>query len=131
MKTILILAFLLFINIKNAVADPCGGKGVKQITSEISILLKENTICTSDSQEQHRDNGELWDYKKGSDDPIDQTSRVGYWSIHDDQVHYSYGDKVIFHYSVFFDGARICLFDGDRKINAFKIKGVSKPCPGF
>lgn len=129
MKSAFFLAIYIFV-VKNALADPCGGKGNKLITSEISRLLQGNTICTFDSQEQHWSNGELWDYKKGPDAPIDPTSRVGFWSVHDDQVHYIY-DKLKFDYYIYFDGVRICFYDKTNTRDAFKIEGISKPCPGF
>jgi hypothetical protein len=32
-------------------------------------------------QEEHRTGGQLWDYKKGSADPIDPTTQVGTWKV--------------------------------------------------
>lgn len=54
-----------------------------------SSLLNGNTACSPAGcsgtgcswQEQHRTNGELWDFKKGSGDPVDPTSKVGTWSV--------------------------------------------------
>ena len=51
-------------------------------------LLPGNTLCAERGndkwQEQHRGNGtsgELWDYKRGGNDLIDPTKKVGTWSI--------------------------------------------------
>ena len=35
-------------------------------------------------QEEHRGDGTLWDYKKGSTDPIDPTTQVGTWTVAND-----------------------------------------------
>jgi len=62
-------------------------------TSDTTLFdtLSGNTICTSDSQEEHRLGNQLWDYKKGPSDPVDPTAQVGGWSISDTDVTYTYG----------------------------------------
>jgi len=64
-------------------------------TSDATLFdtLSGNTICTSDSQEEHRSGNQLWDYKKGPSDPVDPTAQVGGWNISDTDVTYTYGDN--------------------------------------
>lgn len=56
--------------------------------ADLTTLLPGNTVCATRGsdrwQEQHRGSGtsgQLWDYKKGADDPIDPSKQVGTWSI--------------------------------------------------
>lgn len=78
----------------NAFAVPvCSSDPQVTATTDPSIttVLSGSTVCTSDSQEQHRSGGELWDYKMGPSDPTDPTSQVGTWQISGDTVIYNYG----------------------------------------
>ena len=58
--------------------------------------LGNNTICVAKSgggwqnQEQHRNDGALLDYKRGTGDPIDPTVQIGTWSYTDVNVTYTY-----------------------------------------
>ncbi len=76
---------------------------VKEVTADpqLTTLLTGNTVCDSNAtydscakhpernpciikmgiQEQHRNGGELWDYKLGPSNVVDPTVRVGDWSI--------------------------------------------------
>jgi hypothetical protein len=53
--------------------------------AELRRVFEGNTTCAVRGnerwQEQHRVGGELWDYKKGPNDPLDPTTKVGNWSI--------------------------------------------------
>jgi hypothetical protein len=139
MKIILFLTLSLFAlgGFNIAIADTCGGGLPKLITADIKTLLNGNTVCTSDSQEQHRGgvesegvlSGQLWDYKRGSD-PIDRTSQVGSWSVSNDKVRYTYGSSN-FDNDVYSDGTNVCFDNRTTKISATIMGGTSGPCPGF
>ena len=111
--------------------DPCGGS-LPQITidADLQTLLNGNTICTSDSQEQHRAGNELWDYKKGAGDPVDPTSLVGGWSVSGGKVNYTYGAST-FANDVYASGSNVCFYNGATAITATIMSGISGPCPGF
>lgn len=108
-------------------ADPCGTQFAKRDSAQISRLLSNNTVCTSDSQEQHLSNGELWDYKKGPSDLIDPTSKVGTWSVSNDQVQYNYGD-VAYKNDVYTDNLgskpNVCFYNGTTAVSGTIINGI-------
>lgn len=86
-----------------AVAEVKGIEAVAAVAADpqLTTLLTGNTVCDSNAtydscakhpernpciikmgiQEQHRNGGELWDYKLGPSNVVDPTVRVGDWSI--------------------------------------------------
>jgi hypothetical protein len=137
MKIFISLLFLLFLGRSSIAAiDPVCTELPITINANINTVLSGNTICTADSQEQHRSGNELWDYKKGSD-PVDHTSRVGSWEVSNSQVKYTYGGDV-FNTNVYSnatdlsaDGITVCFHNGKTKVTAIKKNGITGPCPGF
>lgn len=104
-----------------------------------TTLLNGNTACSPANcnaagctwQEQHRTNGELWDYKKGSD-PVDPTSKEGTWSIASTgKVTHSYsGGGGSYTYDVKSNGSGSYSFCGGPAEIFFSVKtGVAAGCP--
>jgi len=90
-RTIYFTAFLLSFALSNNSFALCTNSWTQVDPSEV---LPDNTVCTSDSQEQHRTTTEgdnLWDYKKGPSDPVDPTAPVGNWTATSTHVTYNYG----------------------------------------
>lgn len=93
MKNIFILtaALLLMTAMTGEAMADCATNQVKNIASganNLTALLETNTVCqapgadeTHGAQEQHRIGGQLWDYKKGSADPVDPTAQIGNWTV--------------------------------------------------
>ena len=104
----------------------------------LTTILAGNTVCTSDSQEQHRANSELWDYKEGNNSG-DRTARVGTWSISGNKVSYSYGNSPNYrgnsagHYALFDnhdDSYSFCIGKKEVAI-AISIEPGAVGCPNF
>jgi hypothetical protein len=135
MKCLLFATSSLFVLIASneAIAadpDPCGGHLQVRDTIQIKGLLSGNTVCTSDSQEQHRPNNQLWDYKMGPNDIVDPTSQVGTWSISDNKVHYTYGNQT-YHNEVYSTTAnpnatnvKLCFFNGTTPVSGRLVSGI-------
>ncbi len=70
----------------------------------LTNLVSGNTVCATSGtktwQEQHRAGGQLWDYKKGPNDPVDPSKQVGTWSIAGNNVTYSYTGGPSYTYSI-------------------------------
>ncbi|HET9644986.1 MAG TPA: hypothetical protein VFP68_16895, partial [Burkholderiaceae bacterium] len=81
--------------------------------TELRRAFEGNTTCAVRGserwQEQHRVGGELWDYKKGANDPLDPTTKVGNWSIvssgNNARLVYNYGSGGSSVYDVYQNGA--------------------------
>lgn len=77
--------------------------------SALTTLVSGNTVCATKGadkwQEQHRSGGQLWDYKKGSSDPVDPSKQVGTWRIGSNEVTYSYTGDSSYTYSVHDEGS--------------------------
>ncbi len=124
-----ILVFFVLFSNSSAFAESCTGTAIQ--TGTIRTLLNGNTICTNDSQEQHRNGvevagvlkGDLWDFKKGAGDPVDPTSQVGTWEIHDDKVYYTYGSSTYAN-TVYVNGTNICFDNGQTITLATKKDGI-------
>lgn len=75
----------------------------------LRTLVEGQTVCGiagSDKwQEEHKANGELWDYKKGPNDPIDPQKQVGTWSISSNAITYTYGPNVSYSFTVHDEGS--------------------------
>lgn len=103
-----------------------------------TTLLSGNTVCSPANcnatscnwQEQHRTNGELWDYKKGAD-PVDPTSKEGTWSVASTgKVTHSYTGGSSYIYDVKNNGSGSYSFCGGPAEIFFSVKpGVGAGCP--
>lgn len=78
------------------------------IVTDLNALLAGKTVCVAEdvhqppftdkpalspfwaSQEEHRADGSLWDYKRGPSDSLDPTKKLGTWSISGNNITYSY-----------------------------------------
>ena len=76
--------------------------------SALTTLISGNTVCATRGadkwQEQHRIGGQLWDFKKGSSDPVDPSKQVGTWGIASNNVTYSYTGGPSYTYTVHDEG---------------------------
>jgi len=74
----------------------------------LTTLISGNTVCATQGtdkwQEQHRSGAQLWDYKKGSSDPVDPSKQVGTWVIASNNVTYSYTGGPSYTYTVHDEG---------------------------
>lgn len=74
----------------------------------LRTLVEGRTVCgiagNDKWQEEHKANGELWDYKKGPNDPVDPQKQVGTWSISGNAVTYNYGPNAIYSFTVHDEG---------------------------
>lgn len=61
--------------------------GTQVTDAALTTLLSNKTVCAGSGvgmgrwQEEHRTDGTLWDYKKGSTDAVDPTKQVGTWAV--------------------------------------------------
>lgn len=107
--------------------------------SSATSLLSGNTVCSPANcsgtsckwQEQHRTNGELWDYKKGSNHPVDPTSKEGSWSVaNNGKVTNSYAGGSSYTYDIKDNGSGSYSFCGGPAEIFFSVKsGVAAGCP--
>ncbi|WP_305908357.1 hypothetical protein Q9L42_011030 [Methylomarinum sp. Ch1-1] len=127
----IVLSFL----ITNYAAANCSSPSV---TGQSLIdALTGNTVCTSDSQEEHHSGGQLWDYKTGdTSDPVDPRKQIGSWGIAADQVTYNYDDGTNtsgpFTFSLHYNGGNSYSFcqGASEIVTATIISGVNVGC-GF
>ncbi len=88
-KQIILTTALLLTGVISGVAmAACPGTPV----ADVSALLKDKTVCQispEHSQEEHHANGELWDYKLGTN-PMDPRQKIGNWSAAGTTVTYTY-----------------------------------------
>jgi hypothetical protein len=113
-----------------AMAD-CSTNQVVNVTSgaqNLTTLLTDHTVCDATAkydtsikhpgtgglvvmgiQEEHRADGQLWDFKKGPSNPVDPTTQVGTWSVAgadvNTEVTYFYGATQSGPYKVYSTGA--------------------------
>ena len=78
--------------------------------------LSGKTVCVAEgggwaAQEYHAANGDLIDFKLGSD-RRDPTSRVGSWSVSGDQITHSYGPGASYTYDVYTNGTNYSFCAG-------------------
>ena len=64
----------------------CSGNGARILgTDVLTQTVRGQTMCASRGaerwQELHRFGGDLIDFKKGPNDPVDPSTRVGSWSV--------------------------------------------------
>jgi hypothetical protein len=78
-------------------------------------LLSENNALQW--QEYHQPGGDLIDYKKGNNDPVDPTIKVGTWNISGDSVTYTYGPGSSYTYGVFNDNGNYSFCNNDLLIS--------------
>lgn len=109
-----------------------------QVTgTALSTLVSGNTVCAMRGgekwQEQHLQNGTLWDYKKGANDPVDPTKQVGTWTIAADAVTYAYTGGPSYTYSVYNDGGGTYSFctapNGSAVVSGATFKTGATGCP--
>jgi hypothetical protein len=110
MKTAVVMAALALGMAGEAMAVdcPCTGNGTQLL--DVQTLVKDKMACARISanqtwQEHHNPNGELWDYKRGSD-KSDPSSKVGTWVAGNatrsapQTVTYNYGPGQVYSYAV-------------------------------
>jgi hypothetical protein len=112
--------------------------------NNLSALLTNNTVCDATAtydgvvmgiQEEHRNGGELWDFKKGSADPIDPTALVGHWSVSgtgaNTVVNYNYlsGDGNG-SYRVYANGGSYDFCNGSSSVATVTVVGGTAGCAG-
>jgi hypothetical protein len=103
MKCLIVTCVVLFAWVSGEAMAACTAN--THITGNALVtLISGNTVCASVGndqwQEQHRAGGQLWDYKKGPNDPVDRTKQVGTWGINTNNVTYSYTGGASYTYSV-------------------------------
>lgn len=137
MKTFIQLAFgaLMLAGLTNGAMAACSAPYMNG--PNVSALLSGNTVCSPANcsaasckwQEQHRTNGELWDYKKGSN-PVDPTSKEGTWNVASNgKVTHSYSGGSSYTYDVKDNGSGSYSFCGGPAEIFFSVKsGVSSGC---
>lgn len=81
-------AIILGIALSNNALAVCnnGNQITANSTPSLFNTLNGNKVCVTipannASQEQHRTDGTLYDYKRGPGHPIDPTEQVGNWSV--------------------------------------------------
>lgn len=63
-----------------------GSNGTLVTGAALTTLLDGKTVCVGSAptwqhQEQHRNGGDLYDYKRGPNHPVDKTTQLGRWSL--------------------------------------------------
>ena len=114
----------------------CSGTALN--ASQLTTLLNGNTVCGvagSDRwQEEHRTNGDLWDYKKGPGDAVDPEEKVGTWNViigagHDaGLINYAYLGGGNYSYVVYDNGGGAYSFCGPSTVEATVKTGITGGC---
>ncbi len=127
-KSNLIAALAFLAAAGAAQAQDCGcASGSKRTTNNTQLvnLLTNRMVCANVGnekwQEHHNPNGQLWDYKLGSD-PRDPSAPVGTYTIANNLVTYNYGSES-YTYAVCAVGNSSYTFCGQRAIAGAKVGG--------
>lgn len=98
MKTLSAIGLVLAFSLGNAYAQQCGSAANRLNQSELAILPGKTVCATFGAnqwQEYHNPNGDLVDFKRGANHPVDPTTKVGTWAItgtgNSAQVQHTYG----------------------------------------
>lgn len=114
----------------------CSCTGADQVTT-VSTTLSGNTVCVAngsggwEGQEQHKTDGQLWDYKLGPGHAIDPSEQIGTWTVSGNNVTHSYSGGQSYTYTMCRVGATASYgFCGTGGTIMASIKpGTSAGCP--
>lgn len=114
-QIILTMALLSIGVISSEAMAVCSGTQVTGVA--LTTLLQGNTICAGspgnwESQEFHAANGDVIDYKKGANDPVDPSTKVGTYVINGNNVTYHYGTNT-YTYTVYGSGTSYSYCGGN------------------
>lgn len=149
--TILSALVGLSVTAGEATARCNSGQGWNQVTALRATLTNNGaslgmTACSNVGdgfQEEHHDNGELWDYKLGNTGPgtVDPRRRLGSWTVANDNsnqatVSYLYdafgSNTTTGPFSVFVNGNDYDFCNGNTSVGIFRLiptTGTSRVCP--
>ena len=109
MKRQIAIGIVLFAGISGVViaAPNCNNRN-RVNADALPTLISNNTVCatrdTDKWQEYHRPGGDLIDWKRGANHPVDPSKQVGTWSIASNNVTYSYTGGPSYTYTVHDEG---------------------------
>ena len=136
MKTLPMIFFTILAAASGSALAVCSGSALN--ASQLTTLLSGNTVCgvagTDRWQEEHRTNGDLWDFKKGAGDAVDPEEKVGTWSVisgagHDaGLVNYAYLGGGKYSYVVYDNGGGAYSFCGPSTVEATVKTGIAGGC---
>ena len=139
MKRKIAIGIVLFAGVSGVVIAAPNCLSSNRVTgSALTTLISSNTVCatrgTDKWQEQHRSGAQLWDYKKGSSDPVDPSKQVGTWSIASNNVTYSYTGGPSYTYTVHDEGSgasySFCTGNGGSVVvSGATFKSGNSSCP--
>lgn len=114
MKHLIATSMVLLAGISGEAMAACASPATMVTGNPLTNLVSGNTVCAMNGnekwQEQHLGNGTLWDYKKGANDPVDPTKKVGTWSLSANlsgpvnQITYSYTGGPSYTYNIYRNG---------------------------
>lgn len=147
MKRLIITGIVLLAGISGQAAADCISNRISG-GNNLLTLLSGNTVCgqrgsgaTQEQwQEEHLSGGQLWDFKRGTSDPVDPRKQVGTWSASNGAnaaVTYSYtGGAGPYTYQVYRVGAvgsnRYSFCTGSTEVVQIRLQtGTGSACASF
>lgn len=136
MEKLRLTIIFLMMSIPWSAFAACTGTPLDAAT--LTTLIDGKTVCgrsgTDTWQEEHRVGGDLYDYKKGPNDPIDPEEKVGTWNISSGMGHgagavtYTYSGGDSFSYLVYDNGGGAYSFCGAGGVIVDATVKSSPPC---
>ncbi|MBT9591759.1 MAG: hypothetical protein IV089_12805 [Thiobacillus sp.] len=132
MKRLLIISVVWLAWSSGAAMADCSAN--TRITGNaLATLVSGKTVCamlgSEKWQEYHKPGGDLIDWKRGANHPIDPTAKVGTWSTSgsgsSSRVSYNYGPGKVYSYEVHSTAGAAYTFCGDAPAPTLDVNLVS------
>lgn len=116
-------------------ACPCGS-GTRVVGDALATLLGGRTVCASAGNESWQEfhsgasSGQLIDWKKGPQDPVDPTEAVGSWQVGNDLVTYTYGSTSYAYSVCTVPGETLNFCSASRNVTGATVRNGQVSCSG-